>query len=516
MHHRLVITLVHGTFARGAQWTLKGSILCNHIAASLGSDTRFERFQWSGQNYQQARINAAAELKEFILARLLEQPQARHYIIAHSHGGNVALLALRDKELANRISGLITLATPFLRIKVCEQCVDLLNDCVGAISLAFLVVLTVLAFLAGFSIAFEVDELMRPNSLGLWKSVLPLFLIAASLIWLFISNELMQSSKTAALAYFVGVVAASFYAYWTIDYVGARQHPPAAADTFALMLTGGLVFIAIRDSLLGWQASVAVRIKEAVLNVRQRISTHASVSVENVPTLSIRHGLDEAGIWLWIVRRLSWILHDYHKLVMLLVGIGLTIWLAVLPTLLPMMLKLLNPWLLAGACALIVSLWLLRTAKRMIVEVLSVGIIFISVLVLGQGGFFDGLVMIVPQLIAVALAWALAISIYLAAMTLVPQIIRAHSLGFGRERILESLLVSIEQQYYPDGTNVELVEFRIRWLQWKVRGIATRSAIWPVVVHSLAYQDSQTLSRVCDWIKAGDEVQSGRPSKCLE
>jgi len=58
-----------------------------------------------------ARLDGAASLKQHILAQDDNQKQ---FIIAHSHGGNVAMYALQDPEVRQRVAGLICMATPFL------------------------------------------------------------------------------------------------------------------------------------------------------------------------------------------------------------------------------------------------------------------------------------------------------------------------------------------------------------------------------------------------------------------
>jgi hypothetical protein len=45
----IVVTLVHGTFAKGAPWTKDGSVLRQEIAAELGreeKDVIFDVFEW--------------------------------------------------------------------------------------------------------------------------------------------------------------------------------------------------------------------------------------------------------------------------------------------------------------------------------------------------------------------------------------------------------------------------------------------------------------------------------------
>jgi len=41
-------------------------------------------------------------------------PDARHFVIGHSHGGNIAFQAMREKAVAARMAGVVCLSTPFL------------------------------------------------------------------------------------------------------------------------------------------------------------------------------------------------------------------------------------------------------------------------------------------------------------------------------------------------------------------------------------------------------------------
>lgn len=109
-----VITLVHGTWARDAPWTRDVSPLCCRLRDALPSPIRFERFNWSGRNSFSARHKASEHLRAH-LHRLFDQwPAAKHYVIAHSHGGNVVFYAMRDPDIASRLAGVICLSTPFL------------------------------------------------------------------------------------------------------------------------------------------------------------------------------------------------------------------------------------------------------------------------------------------------------------------------------------------------------------------------------------------------------------------
>lgn len=60
-----------------------------------------------------ARLSGADKLKAHILG-LPKQEGQKHFLLAHSHGGNVAMYAMQDKEVQERIDGIICMATPFL------------------------------------------------------------------------------------------------------------------------------------------------------------------------------------------------------------------------------------------------------------------------------------------------------------------------------------------------------------------------------------------------------------------
>jgi hypothetical protein len=110
----VVVTLVHGTWARGAGWTASSSPLCATLRNAAWGTVRFERFTWSGRNAISARAAAIEGLISHIQATQERWPRARHYIVGHSHGGNIALQALRDRTVEGRTVGVVCLSTPFL------------------------------------------------------------------------------------------------------------------------------------------------------------------------------------------------------------------------------------------------------------------------------------------------------------------------------------------------------------------------------------------------------------------
>jgi hypothetical protein len=112
-----VITLVHGTWAPRAPWTRSDSELCRTLQHTLAGDAVFRAFRWSGRNSFRARRKAAGELRIHLHQSLTKWPEARHYIIGHSHGGNVMFYALRDHELGQAVHGVVCLSTPFIHAR---------------------------------------------------------------------------------------------------------------------------------------------------------------------------------------------------------------------------------------------------------------------------------------------------------------------------------------------------------------------------------------------------------------
>ena len=114
---RFVVTLVHGTWAPDADWTREKSPLRKLLQEQFGDDVHVNPFTWSGANDYGGRLAAGKELRQCLGELTNTYTTAKHVIVAHSHGGNVALYALNDEKTASKISGLVTLATPFLVCK---------------------------------------------------------------------------------------------------------------------------------------------------------------------------------------------------------------------------------------------------------------------------------------------------------------------------------------------------------------------------------------------------------------
>lgn len=107
---RRIVILIHGTFASGAAWVRSGPFV-DHAAALPA--TAVYAFRWTGANSHRARLSAGRDLAREI--KRLADSGATIHLLGHSHGGNVALYALRDHEAAKSISSLGFLGTPFIQ-----------------------------------------------------------------------------------------------------------------------------------------------------------------------------------------------------------------------------------------------------------------------------------------------------------------------------------------------------------------------------------------------------------------
>ena len=113
---RAIITLVHGTFARGAPWTRPGSRLVKALTAYFGETVQFRYQDWSGFNSFSARDKGARKVAALIGQSRDEHGDIPQYLIGHSHGGNVALQAAIADDTSS-LDGVVCLATPVLTTK---------------------------------------------------------------------------------------------------------------------------------------------------------------------------------------------------------------------------------------------------------------------------------------------------------------------------------------------------------------------------------------------------------------
>src|SRR5580700_4643065 len=86
-----VFIIIHGTWSANATWYMPGGDFFDAFkdAAQQKGDVVVP-FCWSGKLAHQARVDAASILMQLILSYA---PTTRICIVAHSHGGNIALMA---------------------------------------------------------------------------------------------------------------------------------------------------------------------------------------------------------------------------------------------------------------------------------------------------------------------------------------------------------------------------------------------------------------------------------------
>jgi hypothetical protein len=73
-------------------------------------------FQWLGWNSGRARFKAQERLRACLEKNLEAAPNAQHFVIAHSHGGNIAIRAVASPRLQTQIRGIACLSTPFISV----------------------------------------------------------------------------------------------------------------------------------------------------------------------------------------------------------------------------------------------------------------------------------------------------------------------------------------------------------------------------------------------------------------
>lgn len=115
--------LIHGTFAKQAsrimpcaRWWKEKQPFYEMLKKKLdvrGISYTLTSFAWSGSLQHDKRVEAGSQLAQYIIEKTKSHQKV--HIIAHSHGGNVALIAadfLEQSDTNHKISHLYTLGTP--------------------------------------------------------------------------------------------------------------------------------------------------------------------------------------------------------------------------------------------------------------------------------------------------------------------------------------------------------------------------------------------------------------------
>ena len=174
------VTLVHGTWAKDAAWLKEDSKLCQGLSR-IEPPPIIRSFHWSGRNSHDARLQAARALTKQLGETSAEHPLAEHHLIGHSHGGNVALYALRDSAVCDRIASVVCLATPFIHAQArpIEPVFLVLRVLICSLVLAPGIILMILSLLFALLAVLAVPE--SPLATFLSNTGLAFLLVLAGL-----------------------------------------------------------------------------------------------------------------------------------------------------------------------------------------------------------------------------------------------------------------------------------------------------------------------------------------------
>jgi hypothetical protein len=248
-NRRTVVTLVRGTRVLPwesvqADWTRAESSICRALRKALDCELRV--FHWNGKNSFRAREKASIDLEAFLESGLSDYRTARHFVIAHSHGGNLVMRTLGRRSFDVRISGIAFLATPFLHVS--RRSTTVLGSFVYglvAVALPFIVFLvalgtTVAVTKTEINASFAVGLLIAAGA-GIWSRVL----IKALADRIFELIEALSRNQWPALADMnililrstsdeaSIVLASAQFARWLIEFLGRI---PIALIDFAFWL----------------------------------------------------------------------------------------------------------------------------------------------------------------------------------------------------------------------------------------------------------------------------------------
>jgi pimeloyl-ACP methyl ester carboxylesterase len=109
-----VYIVVHGTWPADADWYLPGGDFFDELVRNTIKQKAYVvPYNWSGKLSHASRVQAAKGLAHVIQSYPVDTPI---YVVGHSHGGNVALLASqilgKDRHNEHIIQALYTLGTP--------------------------------------------------------------------------------------------------------------------------------------------------------------------------------------------------------------------------------------------------------------------------------------------------------------------------------------------------------------------------------------------------------------------
>lgn len=244
--------VIHGTWGDQSDFAFSDSLFCRAIKTATQHTLEFERFEWSGKNSSAERAQAALRLREAINS--FPDSRLPIFLLAHSHGGNVAIEALRDECVARRVAGVVTMGTPFLSETI-RHWVLYLSTMPGRMSVYAVVVGIVLASV--FAIVGSIISMHHPayGFAGLLALVVLFFVSgrsshsdllegAANAVRLR-SEKILAKNSSPLNAKLLVVHARADEALWWLRHVFAVSTIPFALFSFGLVTTGWAMMLAI-------------------------------------------------------------------------------------------------------------------------------------------------------------------------------------------------------------------------------------------------------------------------------
>lgn len=128
----VVVTLVHGTWARGfwlrepyasvvPRWFEPGGEFFGRLETALNSEgfsVEIRSFSWSGKNSLIERDRAASSLRQLMTKVAVDAPDTWHLLVGHSHGGTVIARAVAGLEFAIPNMAVASIAAPYLNLTI--------------------------------------------------------------------------------------------------------------------------------------------------------------------------------------------------------------------------------------------------------------------------------------------------------------------------------------------------------------------------------------------------------------
>jgi len=264
-----IVIPIHGTWAKGASWTIAGTKdgdrFQNSVRRNIREKVKFTKpFEWSGANQWLDREKGSKDLITYIKKQVKYNKSAAIFLVAHSHAGNLIRSALAtDPELSSMISGVVCMATPFLSAKKRDFSIRLMSS-LPYLMYFFILCGAVLLFLA----------------------------------WPFLFNLDMQGFES------VGVTALEVVTLGLIK------------GGWVIVVIGGLIFMGLALSNDSYR-----RINDLAEKSIDKLAPWENVLDSDLPTLNIWVSFDEAFFPIRFVQMLLLIPSTFIKILMVIAGI---------------------------------------------------------------------------------------------------------------------------------------------------------------------------------------------------